>query len=159
MVDPPLLQCTVCQAQKLQPGLNPPAPAAAADVMLLLLLVLLLMLPNAAAVAPPGSYLYLGVGKLCPQGTYQPDYNTMTFCHSCPTGLTTEGEGHNSSTDCTLAMKGYYIVNGSAAAPCPVGTYSDQEGAVTQCTACPYGESHCHSIDMFGARPGALHAT
>eukprot|EP00878_Enallax_costatus_P036234 GHUV01040628.1.p2 GENE.GHUV01040628.1~~GHUV01040628.1.p2 ORF type:complete len:159 (-),score=14.77 GHUV01040628.1:14-490(-) len=105
-----------------------------------MLLITAASIPAMHAVAPPGSYIERGVGKLCPKGTYQPDYNTMTFCYGCPVGLTTPSEGHNASMACQLAIKGYHTVNTTAAEPCPQGTYNDQEAAVTQCTVCPFGK-------------------
>jgi hypothetical protein len=93
------------------------------------------------AVAPAGSYLDKGIGKLCPRGTYSTDLNTSPFCVPCAAGITTVNEGSSSAADCTLAARGYYIDQNDAtlAVPCPRDSYQDQEAAVNACTPCPYG--------------------
>lgn len=92
------------------------------------------------AVAPAGSYLDRGIGKLCPRGTYSTDLNTSPFCVPCAAGITTENEGSTSAANCTLAARGYYIDPNDAtlAVQCPRDTYQDQEAAVNECTACPH---------------------
>lgn len=92
------------------------------------------------AVAPAGSYLDRGIGKLCPRGTYSTDLNTSPFCVPCAAGITTENEGSTSAANCTLAARGYYINPNDAtlAVQCPRDTYQDQEAAVNECTACPH---------------------
>lgn len=92
--------------------------------------------------APAGSYLDKGIGKLCQKGTYSIALNSDATCTPCPIGITTAGEGSDSAADCNLAMKGYFLNNG-AAELCPVDTYQDQEAAVSSCTPCPNGERVC----------------
>ncbi|KAF6261334.1 hypothetical protein COO60DRAFT_1699888 [Scenedesmus sp. NREL 46B-D3] len=94
-----------------------------------------------ACVAPAGSYLDKGIGKLCPRGTYSTGLNTSPFCIPCAAGITTEHEGSSSAADCILAARGYHIdpVNATLAMPCPRDTYQDQEAAVNACTPCPFG--------------------
>jgi hypothetical protein len=92
-------------------------------------------------VAPAGSYLDKGIGKLCQRGTYSTDLNANNTCIPCPDGITTGQEGSTSADNCTLALKGYYIdsLNPAEAKSCPLDTYQDQEAAVTQCTPCDHG--------------------
>ena len=117
------LSCSTCLAQQAH---------------LLLLLHLLIV---AAAVAPAGSYLDKGIGKLCQKGTYSTDLNANANCVPCPDGITTAAEGSTTAAACSLALKGYYIdsANSTVAIKCPLDTYQDQEANVTSCTACPNG--------------------
>ncbi|KAF6264065.1 hypothetical protein COO60DRAFT_1663488 [Scenedesmus sp. NREL 46B-D3] len=98
---------------------------------------------NAASLclAPAGSYLDKGIGKLCQRGTYSTALSSSNNCVPCPDGITTAGEGSTTAGACSLALKGYYIDpdNSTLAIECPLDTYQDQEAAVTSCTACPYG--------------------
>lgn len=93
--------------------------------------------------APAGSYMDKGVGKLCQKGTYSTELNNNPYCIPCPTGITTAGEGSNSSDACSLAIQGYHLdfsdpLN-TEAYPCPLDTYNDQEANITACTPCPNG--------------------
>jgi hypothetical protein len=92
-------------------------------------------------VAPAGSYLDKGIGKLCPRGTYSTDLNTSPFCMPCAAGITTENEGSSSAANCSLAARGYYIDANDAtlALPCPQDSYQDQEAAANACQPCPFG--------------------
>jgi hypothetical protein len=96
---------------------------------------------SACAVAPAGSYLDKGIGKLCQKGTYSTGLNSITNCIPCPDGITTAAEGSTTADAYSLAVKGYYInpANSAEAIKCPLDTYQDQEAAVTSCTACPNG--------------------
>ena len=91
--------------------------------------------------APAGSYLDKGIGKLCQRGTYSTALSSSNNCVPCPDGITTAGEGSTTAGACSLALKGYYIDpdNSTLAIECPLDTYQDEEAAVTACTACPYG--------------------
>lgn len=90
------------------------------------------------AVAPAGSYMDKGIGKLCPKGTYSTDLNSLPACTACNLGVTTAAEGSTSPNQCILAKPGFYMINTTAAALCPVNTYNDGELASnTTCTPCP----------------------
>jgi hypothetical protein len=86
-------------------------------------------------VAPPGSYIDRGAGKQCQKGTYSSDFTNATSCVPCNTGFTTAGLGSNSSAQCDRVMPGYFIVNASYAAPCPLGSFQGTEGTVYSCSA------------------------
>lgn len=94
-----------------------------------------------SAVAPAGSYVDKGIGKLCPKGSYSTALNSATSCTACPTGITTSAEGSTSADDCKFAKRGYYLVDATTAALCPVNTYNDGETLQvgTGCPACPNG--------------------
>ncbi|WIA42320.1 hypothetical protein OEZ86_008334 [Tetradesmus obliquus] len=94
-----------------------------------------------ACLAPAGSYLDKGIGKLCQKGTYSTDLNANANCVPCPDGITTAAEGSTTAVACSLALKGYYIdsTNSTVAIKCPLDTYQDKEANVTSCTACPNG--------------------
>ncbi|KAF8059695.1 SVEP1 [Scenedesmus sp. PABB004] len=94
---------------------------------------------SAACIAPAGSYMDKGIGKRCPRGTFTTDFNTLASCQDCPDGLTTAAEGANSSALCLLAVKGFYKVNATTTAPCPIGTFSDADTDITACTPCDNG--------------------
>ncbi|WIA42283.1 hypothetical protein OEZ86_008297 [Tetradesmus obliquus] len=83
----------------------------------------------AGCVAPAGSYLDKGIGKLCQRGTYSTALNSASSCTPCPDGITTANEGSDNSNLCTLAAKGHYInpANASEALECDYHTYQDQE--------------------------------
>lgn len=92
--------------------------------------------------APAGSYVDKGIGKLCPKGTYSTGLNSAPACTACPTGITTDSEGRTSPGDCKFAMRGFYMVNATAAEPCPVNTFNDDSSPLTAgqaCAACPNG--------------------
>lgn len=94
------------------------------------------------AVAPAGSYMDRGIGKLCPKGTFNQNPNSNASCSACPPGITTAAaEGNRSPFDCKQAVQGYYMVDATTAAPCPVDTYSDNStlGVGDSCTPCPNG--------------------
>ncbi len=95
----------------------------------------------ADCVAPAGSYLDKGIGKLCQRGTYSTALNSASSCTPCPDGITTEAEGSDNSNLCILAAKGHYInpANASEALECDYNTYQDEEAAVTECKPCPHG--------------------
>ncbi|WIA13594.1 hypothetical protein OEZ85_007160 [Tetradesmus obliquus] len=93
------------------------------------------------------------VSVLCPVGTYNSGGNTAG-CQQCGPGLTTTaagstsishdgfttaGTGSNSSAQCDRVMPGYFIVNATYAAPCPLGSYQGSEGTVYSCNSCPFG--------------------
>jgi hypothetical protein len=111
-------------------------------------------------VAPAGSYLDKGIGKLCQKGTYSTGLNSNTNCIPCPDGITTAVEGSTTADACSLAVKGYYIspTNAAEAIKCPLDTYQDQEAAVTSCTACPNGwktkETGASGVALCLAPPG-----
>jgi hypothetical protein len=115
---------------------------------------------SASAVAPAGSYLDKGIGKLCQKGTYSTGLNSNTNCIPCPDGITTAAEGSTTADTCSLAVKGYYInpSNAAEAIKCPLDTYQDQEAAVTSCTACPNGwktkETGASGVALCLAPPG-----
>jgi hypothetical protein len=115
---------------------------------------------SACAVAPAGSYLDKGIGKLCQKGTYSTGLNSNTNCVPCPDGSTTAAEGSTTADACSLAVKGYYIspTNAAEAIKCPLDTYQDQEAAVTSCTACPNGwktkETGATGVALCLAPPG-----
>lgn len=95
-------------------------------------------------VAPPGSYYDRGMGRLCQRGTYSANYTGAEdagACEPCSTGVTTEFEGSNSSTACSLAKRGYFMfdVEAGLAQLCPVNTYKDTESSDASCTPCPTG--------------------
>ncbi|KAF6251142.1 hypothetical protein COO60DRAFT_1677280 [Scenedesmus sp. NREL 46B-D3] len=94
-----------------------------------------------ACLAPAGSNLDKGIGKLCQRGTYSTDLSSNNNCVPCPEGITTANEGSTTAAACSLALKGYYIdpSNSTLAIQCPLDTYQDQEAAVTACTPCPFG--------------------
>jgi hypothetical protein len=81
-------------------------------------------------VAPAGSYLDKGIGKLCQKGTYSTGLNSNTNCIPCPDSITTAAEGSTTADACSLAVKGYYISpnNAAEAIKCPLDTYQDQGG-------------------------------
>lgn len=93
-----------------------------------------------SAVAPAGSYLDKGIGKLCQKGTYSVGLNSEPNCQTCPAGITTAAEGSKAPAACALAMKGYYLANATTSAPCPADTFNDKEAAITECEKCPNGE-------------------
>jgi hypothetical protein len=101
-----------------------------------------------------------GIGKLCQKGTYSTALNNQPNCVPCPAGITTANEGSTAATDCSLALKGYYInpSNANEALPCPLNTYNDLEAAVTQCAACPNGwktkETGATGVALCLAPPG-----
>ncbi|WIA33742.1 hypothetical protein OEZ86_006857 [Tetradesmus obliquus] len=93
------------------------------------------------------------VSVLCPVGTYNSGGNTAG-CQQCGNGLTTTAAGStsishdgfttagtssNSSAQCDRVMPGYFIVNATYAAPCPLGSYQGSEGTVYSCNSCPFG--------------------
>lgn len=82
-----------------------------------------------------------GIGKICPKGTYSIALNNATSCTACPPGITTPTEGSTTADACSLAMRGYYLVDNTTAALCPVNTYNDGETLTLgqSCTACPNG--------------------
>jgi hypothetical protein len=116
--------------------------------------------PSASAVAPAGSYLDKGIGKLCQKGTYSTGLNSNTNCIPCPDGITTAAEGSTTADTCSLALKGYYInpSNAAEAIKCPLDTFQDQEAAVTSCTDCPNGwktkETGATGVALCLAPPG-----
>jgi hypothetical protein len=120
----------------------------------------LLCFPSASTVAPAGSYMDKGVGKVCQRGTYSTALNSATTCETCPPGITTADEGSTSADACNLAMKGFYInpSNASEAIACPLDHYQDQEATVTACTACPNGwktkETGATGVALCLAPPG-----
>jgi hypothetical protein len=101
-----------------------------------------------------------GIGKLCQKGTYSTALNSNPNCTPCPDGITTANEGSTAATDCSLALKGYYIDANDAtkAVKCPLDTYQDQEAAVNNCTACPNGwktkETGATGVALCLAPPG-----
>jgi hypothetical protein len=111
-------------------------------------------------VAPAGSYVDKGIGKVCQRGTYSTALNSDTNCQTCPDGITTADEGSTSAAACSLAMKGFYInpSNASDAIPCPLHTYQGEEAAVTACTPCPNGwktkETGATGLALCMAPPG-----
>jgi hypothetical protein len=118
------------------------------------------LLPSASAVAPAGSYLDKGIGKLCQKGTYSTGLNSNTNCIPCPDGITTAAEGSTTAAACSLAVKGYYInpTNNTEAIKCPLNTYQAEEAAVTSCTDCPNGwkskETGATGVALCLAPPG-----
>ncbi|CDI82519.1 hypothetical protein, conserved [Eimeria praecox] len=100
-----------------------------------------------------------GSGK-CAKGFYCPERSTTSMAVACPPGTYNSNEGGASLDDCLPCPAGkdcstsgtsdprncptsYYCPMGSSKiVPCPVGTYSDQEGldSEEQCTQCPPGK-------------------
>jgi hypothetical protein len=74
---------------------------------------------------------------ICEAGSYNPGYNARK-CSPCPGGLTTPGQGSNSSQEC-MAGIGFYYLRGKAVA-CARGTY---KGFIANqdCDKCPTGIS------------------
>ncbi|WIA08977.1 hypothetical protein OEZ85_008391 [Tetradesmus obliquus] len=113
-----------------------------------------------ACMAPAGSYLDKGIGKICQRGTYSSALSADTTCQTCPPGITTANEGSTSAADCSLAMKGFYInpSNASEAIACPLHTYQDKEAVAGACTDCPNGwktkETGATGVALCLAPPG-----
>jgi hypothetical protein len=76
----------------------------------------------------------------CCAGTYTTDYNSLPACLTCPAGVTTLRDNSTSLGHCTLARKGFYLVNATAAEECPLGSYQGREAEVYKCDECPFGE-------------------
>ncbi|WIA13038.1 hypothetical protein OEZ85_006646 [Tetradesmus obliquus] len=103
--------------------------------------------------APAGSYVERGTGKACQKGMYSEELNNLSACIACPAGVTTPGDGSNSSSACGLARPGFHLVNTTAAAAsaaaaaskaataavCPPGSYQGREAAVFECSPCDFG--------------------
>lgn len=86
----------------------------------------------------PGYGWAAGNGSaICEAGTYNPGYNARK-CTPCPGGLTTPGQGSNSSQEC-MAGAGFYYLRGKAVA-CARGTYKGYI-ANQDCDKCPTGVS------------------
>lgn len=114
---------------------------------------------HAQAVAPPGSYMDAGIGKLCPKGTYQPGFTSAPSCTPCEDGVTTAREGRTSEDDCGLVERGYFWDEGERkAVPCPLNTYQDEESDASECKPCPDGlrtqEEGAEGLDECMAPPG-----
>eukprot|EP00775_Hariotina_reticulata_P003324 gene3324-3601_t len=89
-------------------------------------------------VAPAGSYLDRGIGKLCPKGTYTDTLNSLNLCTPCGTGVTTAAEGSTAVSACDRAIKGYKYTGSNTAAPCELNFYQDEESTNSSCKACPF---------------------
>ncbi|KAK7480215.1 hypothetical protein BaRGS_00028491, partial [Batillaria attramentaria] len=88
-----------------------------------------------------------GVCTACALGTYldvlgETGSSTSSPCKTCPSGLTTPGEGAQSETDCkTNCLFGrYFNYTTGQCELCPVGFYSENPGAF-YCEACPFDET------------------
>eukprot|EP00775_Hariotina_reticulata_P004056 gene4056-4303_t len=92
-----------------------------------------------AVMAPAGSYVDRGIGKLCPKGTYIDALNNQTACTACADGVSTPGEGSTSVNACDRARPGYKYTGPNTAEQCEVNTYSDAENPDNSCTPCPFG--------------------
>jgi hypothetical protein len=86
-------------------------------------------------VAPAGSYVDRGTGKQCQKGTFSSEFTNATSCVPCNDGFTTAGTASDSLSQCDRVMPGFYIVNASYAAPCPLGSYQGTEGTVYSCSS------------------------
>ncbi|KAF6254887.1 hypothetical protein COO60DRAFT_1703096 [Scenedesmus sp. NREL 46B-D3] len=80
--------------------------------------------------AGPGLYLQEGV-RVCPPGTYQPDYHLQgsEACKPCATGVTTAGSAAAAAAECAFAQPGYGLTtcdnnSGCQAQMCGVGWYN-----------------------------------
>jgi hypothetical protein len=87
------------------------------------------------SVCPPGKYKQAGVCKLCPAGTYQPNYGA-TSCTPCPLGTYQPNSGATSSSACLSCAAGYYT---------PRDLQGGNWTGAAQCTACPEGCSACNN--------------
>ncbi|XP_048238942.1 sushi, von Willebrand factor type A, EGF and pentraxin domain-containing protein 1-like, partial [Haliotis rufescens] len=91
----------------------------------------------------PGSFSSDGVEpcSLCPMGTYQTRPGSKQ-CDACPVGMVTKTTGENGPGYC-ICPRGNYVMDFllvKKCAPCPKGTYQDQENS-HKCVYCPWGLS------------------
>ncbi|KAF8057919.1 Scube3 [Scenedesmus sp. PABB004] len=97
-------------------------------------------------VAPAGSYVANGAGKLCPRGTYSREASNATACTPCSRGLATAGEGASTPDDCTLATPGYYVLPLAALQALFAANASGSPGSVGV-----GGTSLANSVALLGA--------
>ncbi|KAF6254888.1 hypothetical protein COO60DRAFT_1641974 [Scenedesmus sp. NREL 46B-D3] len=95
--------------------------------------------------AGPGLYLQEGV-RVCPPGTYQPDYHLQgsEACKPCAPGVTTAGSAAVAAAECAFAQPGYGLTtcdnsSGCQAQVCAVGWYNlgGLKGS-NSCQVCPW---------------------
>jgi len=105
----------------------------------------------AAAVAPAGSFIDKGVGKLCVKGTYTTSLSNASVCTPCSTGITTSTDGSTSAANCSYALPGYKKMGSNLASLCPLHTYSANESDSGSCTPCPHSESYSMAAVVMAA--------
>jgi hypothetical protein len=101
----------------------------------------------AFAEAGPGLYFLENLVRLCPPGTYQPEYHLQgpEACKPCANGVTTSGSAAVAAAECAFAQPGYGLTtcsssSGCQAQICGVGQYNvgGLQGS-NSCQACPWG--------------------
>jgi hypothetical protein len=79
-------------------------------------------------------------GGTCPINTYNPGYNRMATCYSCPSGMTTTSTGSTKKSDCLVPAG--WTMNRGVLVRCPKGTYRAGAASPTgnlACTRCLRG--------------------